>query len=230
MIAACTASGTALAINHGLRYMPKFARVKEWLREGRVGEFSSMAVIAGEGGLSMKGIHYIEAFHQLAGSPFAHSWGRLYEPTVANPRGAAFRDESGCAYWESEKGHRLHLEMGRGVGLGSTVVYAGSHGQIVVNEVTSSAEIIARRAEDWDLPANRYSSKPVVDRVDLSPMDVATAATRLIENLVAGREVPSPQEAREAVLAVGAAICSSERGSLLMPVRELPADRRFGWA
>lgn len=230
MIEACGKSGSALAINHGLRYMPKFARVRDWLREGRVGEFASMAVVAGEGGLSMKGVHYIEAFAQLAAAPFQFAWGRLHEPTMANPRGAAFRDESGCAYWEAENGKRLHLEMGRGVGLGCTVVYAGSHGQIVVNEVTGTAEITARRPEDWDLPSNRYNSKPVVERLELASMDVMKAASQLIANLLTGGEVPTAQEAREAVRAVGAAIHSSENEGKLVAMTELPTERRFAWA
>ncbi len=230
MIEACEKSGSVLSINHGLRYMPKFARARDWLREGRIGEFASMAVIAGEGGLSMKGVHYIEAFAQLAGSPFARAWGRLHEPSVANPRGAEFRDESGCAFWETENGKRLHLEMGRGVGLGCSVVYAGSHGQIVVNEVTGTAEITARRAEDWDLPGNRYNSKPVVTRFDLEPMDVMKAAAALVSNLLNGGEVPTAPEAREAVRAVGAAIHSSELDGTLVPVGSLSNERRFAWA
>jgi predicted dehydrogenase len=92
MIAACQASGTRLAINHQMRFMPQYTVVRDELATGRFGPLASMSVTAGCFGLAMNGSHYCEAFAWLTGSPIVNATAWFSGEAFNNPRGPNFFD------------------------------------------------------------------------------------------------------------------------------------------
>jgi predicted dehydrogenase len=87
MMAACSAAGTQLAINHQMRFMEQYTRIKAMLASAEFGGLSSATVIAGNFGLAMNGTHYFEAFRFLTGESPKWVSAVFSDGVVANPRG-----------------------------------------------------------------------------------------------------------------------------------------------
>lgn len=231
MIAACRARGTRLAVNHQMRFMEQYLRVKELIDADEIGPLASVTVVAGNFGLAMNGTHYFEMFRWLTGERPASVWARLSSERVPNPRGPQFSDGAGTVRVENASGKRLLLEIGPDQGHGVRVVYAGRHGVLVADELAGRIEVLARAPEHRALPTTRYGMPSAGRVVAVAPADALAPSRAVLEALVSGREVPTGEDGRSAVAVVAAAYASHEAGGVPVAIGSaLPAERRFTFA
>ena len=120
MIAACQRAGCLLAVNHQMRFMEQYTRIKGELDSGRFGPLASMNVVAGCFGMSMNGSHYCEAFRWLTGSDIVSATAWFAPEALQNPRGPQFADQAGEVRFESADGRRLYLSIGADQGHGGS--------------------------------------------------------------------------------------------------------------
>ena len=232
MIAACTASGSRLAINHQMRFMDQYTIVRDELAGGRFGALASMTVVAGCFGLAMNGSHYCEAFAWLTGSPIVDASAWFTSGPLNNPRGPQFFDQAGEVRFSSADGRRLLLNVAADQGHGMTVTYAARHGHIFVDELEGVCIATARKPEHLALPATRYGMP--WDRWErrFPQADNIGPTQAVMKALLAGSDPPSGAAGRQAVAALAAAWRSAEHGHAPVDVSDLGDDavRRFPWA
>lgn len=231
MIAACRKNGTRLAVNHQMRFMEQYLKVKELLDADEIGALASITVVAGNFGLAMNGTHYFELFRWLTGEAPARVWASLAQERVPNPRGPQFDDGAGTVRVENPSGRRLLLEIGPDQGHGVRVLYAGRHGVLVADELAGRIEVLARAPEHRALPTTRYGMPSVGREIKVAPADALAPSRAVLEALIAGREIPTGEDGRSAVAVVAAAYASHEAGGVPTAVdAALPSGRRFSFA
>ncbi|MCZ2175324.1 MAG: Gfo/Idh/MocA family oxidoreductase [Burkholderiales bacterium] len=232
MIAACERSGTRLAVNHQMRFMDQYSRIKGELDSGRFGPLASMNVVAGCFGLSMNGSHYCEALRWLCGSDIVSATAWFAPGALKNPRGPQFSDQAGEMRFETADGRRLMMSIGADQGHGMTVTYAARYGHIFVDELEGVYYATARKPEHRDMPVTRYGMPWDRWEVRFPQADNVGPTQAVIEALLKGKDYPDGRSGRNAVAALAAAWRSAEQGSGMVRVDDLGeyANKRFPWA
>ena len=232
MIAACGKSGTALAINHQMRFMPQYTVVRDELATGRFGPLASMAVTGGCFGLAMNGSHYCEAFAWLTGSPIVSATAWFSGEPFNNPRGPGFFDQAGEMRFVSADGRRLILNIGHDQGHGMTSMYATRFGHMFVDEFEGICYATARKPEHQAMPVTRYGMP--WDRWERKfPQADNVGPTEAVMRALLDRSgYPSGEDGRNVVAALAAAYKSVSSGHVPVTVADLGADARqqFPWA
>lgn len=231
MISICRSKGVRLAVNHQMRYMEQYLKVKELIENDEIGRLASVTVMAGNFGLAMNGTHYFEMFRWLTGEAPASVWAKLSSEKVPNPRGPQFEDAGGTVRVETASGRRLIMEIGTDQGHGVRLTYAGRHGFLHSDELAGTIEVVSRLPEHRPLPTTRYGM-PASNRViKVAPADALAPSRAVLEALINGKDIPTGEDGRSAVAVVAAAYASNEKGSV--PVNtdgNLPLERRFSFA
>lgn len=232
MIAACKKSKTRLAVNHQMRFMEQYTKVKELIDADEIGALASVTVVSGNFGLAMNGSHYFEMFRWLTGEKPESVAAWLSKDRVPNPRGPQFDDGAGQIRVENPSGCRLYMDMGSDQGHGVRVIYAGRHGVLVADELGGRIEVLGRTAEHRALPTTRYGMPSATRVVPVAPADALAPARAVLEALIAGREIPTGEDGRSAVAVVAAAYRSNESGHATVPVSDEAGSlkRRFTFA
>jgi predicted dehydrogenase len=231
MISTCREYGAALAVNHQMRFMEQYTKPKSLLNSQEFGGLTSISVVAGNFGLAMNGIHYLEMFRFMTDEEPYEVTAWLGSEKVPNPRGPQFEDHGGAMRVTTKSGKRFYLECSTDQGHGMRVIYASRYGQIFVDELTGSLHSSVRQAEYRDLPTTRYGMPAVHETVSIAPADATTPSKAVLTALLNGKNYPTAEEGRLAVAGLVAAVVSHEKGNIAVRVDDkLPRDRVFPWA
>lgn len=212
MIDRCSERGTRLAVNHQRRYFDIHAYAKGLIESDRIGGLSSMTVVGGNFGIAMNGTHYFETFEFLSGQTPVEVTGWLSDTGSPNPRGAEFRDWAGEVRVVGVQGASLHLIAKSTQGHGLTSVYSGPSGQVVVDELNNIVLIDARQSEHRGEPSARYAMPSDHTQQSFPAPSVVDATRRLIDDLVNGEDIPTPEEGMSALAVLTAAVESNGDG------------------
>lgn len=232
MIEACAASGTRLAVNHQMRFMEQYTKVKEIVEDASFGGLASATVIAGNFGMAMNGSHYFEMFRYLTDEMPAQVSAWFSADTVANPRGAQFEDRAGTVRVTTAKGRRFYMDAGTDHGHGMHVTYAGPCGRLDVDELVGRAQLVVRKAEHRGVPTTRYGMPFDESTMTITPADALAPTRAVLQALLAGENFPDGAVGRMAVEVLAAAYASHEQGgkTIDLATANLPRDRAFPWA
>lgn len=231
MMNACNRSGTVLAINHQMRFMEQYTRVKALIGSEQLGPLASVVVAASNFGLAMNASHYFEMFRYVSGVSVHSVSAWLDEAKLANPRGSQFEDRSGRILARSQGGPSLYLDFSVNAGNGINVVYICRYGQIVVDELNGTMRVVARKSEFRDLPTTRYGMPSDILTENIAPADVVGPTKALWTALLAEQSYPDGETGIHALACCVAAHVSHESGGASVAIgSSLPDARRFRWA
>ncbi len=231
MIETCRRHGARLSINHQMRFMDYYIEAKRVVQSEEFDRLSSITVIAGNFGLAMNGSHYFEMFRIMTDEPVTEVTAWFSAAKVPNPRGVEFEDRGGSVRAVNRNGQRLYLEMGADQGHGLKVIYAGTCGVLVFDELSGAMQLSAREEQYRDLPTTRYAMPAIETTRQLPPTSYDTLMPRVLRALIEDGDAPSGEDGRRAVAALVAAHVSDESGhrAVLLDA-ELPSERVFPWA
>ncbi len=231
MLDACRSTGARLAINHQMRFMEQYTRVREIVWSDAFGGLASVTVVAGNFGIAMNGSHYFEMFRYMTGEPPVEATAWFSRERVANPRGPEFEDRAGAVRLSTPSGRRFYMEVGDDQGHGVRVVYAARSGLLVVDELAGVMTSSVRDEEHRAAPTTRYGMPGSDTTLRIEPADSVAPTRAVLAALIDGKDWPTGEDGRLAVAALVAAHRSDEEGH--RPVRidaDLPSGRRFPWA
>ena len=232
MLEVCKRTGAVLAINHQMRFMEQYTRVKSLIGSEALGPLASVVVTASNFGLAMNGSHYFEMFRYISGLSVdsVNAW--FEDAKLANPRGAQFEDRSGRVLARTADGVSMYLDFSVNAGNGVSVVYACRNGQIFVDELNGFMRVVTRKAEFRDLPTTRYGMPSDIHVESIAPADVVGPTKALWSALLEGRSYPEGEVGLHALACCVAAHVSHESGGNSVRVEDqgLPGARQFTWA
>jgi|GEM_PF-576185 len=232
MIDACKRSGTNLAVNHQMRFMQQYTRVKELIGSAELGPLSSILVAGSNFGLAMNASHYFEMFRYISDTSVRSVQAWFEDGQLANPRGAQFEDRSGRILAHSETGPSMYIDFSAASGWGLQVIYICRYGQIVVDELNGDMRVAARQAEFRDLPTTRYGMPANVQQLIIEPTDTVVPTMDVWSALLEGCSYPDGAAGAHALACLVAAHISHESGGREVSLDDplLPRDRQFSWA
>jgi predicted dehydrogenase len=231
MIDVCRRHGTALAINHQMRFMEQYTVPKEIIDSPEFGELRSVTVVAGNFGLSMNGIHYFEMFRFMSGEQPREVTAWFSADKVPNPRGSQFEDRAGAVRLTTISGRRFYLDCGADQGHGMQVIYGGRFGQLFVDELYGSMSMAVREEKYRDLATTRYGMPARRTTRSLAPADVIAPSAAVLQSLIDNRNYPTGEDGRQAVSVLVGAYLSDELGrTVTLDGDPLPRQRTFPWA
>lgn len=232
MLAACERSGTRLAVNHQMRYMAQYTKVKALIGSEELGPLSSILVAGSNFGLAMNASHYFEMFRYVSGESVRDVQAWFEDAQLANPRGAQFEDRSGRLLARSESGSSMFIDFSANAGWGLQVIYICRHGQIVVDELNGEMRVAARQAQYRELPTARYGMPVDIRNERIEPADTVGPTMAVWNELLDGDSYPSGEAGAHALACLVAAHASHEAGSRAVRLDDaaLPRERIFKWA
>jgi len=231
MIQTCDKHHTRLAINHQMRFIEQYTRAKHIINQESFGKLTSITIVAGNMGFAMNGLHYFEMFRFLTDENPSEITAWFSQVKVPNPRGAHYEDRAGSLRALTPSGKRLYLEMSADQGHGVNLIYAGTYGQLISDELLGTLHLSTRKPEQRIHPTTRYAQPAISEKLSFQPIDVIAATRSVLEALFIGEDYPTAQEARQAISVLLAAYISEEEHHRSVKLDDnLPRDRTFPWA
>ena len=225
MIDGCKAAGVSLAVNHQMRFMEQYTKIREIIEGKQFGGWSSITAVTGNFGLAMNGVHYFELFRWLSGEPAETVTAWLSTEKVPNPRGTQFEDVGGSVRIETASGKRFYLEASTEQGHGIKVTYAGRTGLAVADELLGTIDISYRSAADHGLPTTRYGCPAEIEVASVAPADVLQPTAAVLEALLLDGDYPTGEDGAAALQILVAAHISHGKGNVPIRLAEgLPED------
>lgn len=232
MIDACKRARANLAVNHQMRFMPQYTRVKALIGGPELGPLSSVLVAGSNFGLAMNASHYFEMFRYISDTSVSGVQAWFEDGHMTNPRGAQFEDRSGRLLARSQAGLSLYIDFSCASGWGLQVVYICRHGQIVVDELNGDMRVAARQVDFRNLPTTRYGMPADVYQSIIEPADTVVPTMAVWSALLNGLPFPDSLAGRHALSCLVAAHASHDAGGREVRLDDpaLPRDRKFMWA
>ena len=143
-----------------------------------------MIVQTGNFGLGMNVIHYFEAFKYVTNAKPSYVNAYLEKKSISNPRGIKFKDKAGQIRVTDKNGKRLYIEFGSDLGHNITVIYSAKNYQIVVDELSGTATLIARKKIYFDRPTNLIALPSKKLTKNLKSLDILESTWQVMQALL----------------------------------------------
>ena len=231
MIDVCKKAGSRLSVNHQMQFLDQYITPKMMLSSEKYGGLASMTVTAGNFGMAMNGLHYIEAFRFMSEEEpkYVSAWFSVGK--VANPRGVQFEDKAGCLRVVTSKGVRLYIDASEDQGNGVLVTYAGRNGIIQVNELSGELTAFARTSDYIGEPTTRYGLPSAYEKLVIPPVELIDSTANVLRSLVSGVNYVQADYGMNAIKVLEAGYRSSESfGKQIELNDDTNQDRKFPWA
>jgi predicted dehydrogenase len=232
MLNKCNCYGTKLAVNHQMRFMEQYTETKRIIESDAFGGLCSITVVGGNLGMAMNGTHFFEMFRYMTNEAPIEVTAWFSSEKVPNPRGPQFEDRAGAVRLVSSGGKRCYMEISADQGHGVHVTYAGPYGQLVVDELSGSVNMITREKKYRYLPTTRYGMPAIEETFKIKPADAVGPSQKVLNALLNGENFPTGEDGRLAVTVLVGAYLSDENNNCLVRLNDvaLPRERVFPWA
>lgn len=232
MMSTCALYGAQLAVNHQMRFMAQYTRVREIINTPALGGLASIVVSGSNFGLAMNASHYFEVFRYMTGTE-AHSVNAWLEPQkLTNPRGAQFEDASGRVLLRNKTGQSMYIDLSANAGWGLCVNYICRNGQISIDELSGEMVVKAREEEYRHLPTTRYGMPAATVRRMIPPADIIAPTRAVWEAMIGEQSFPDGADGLHSLKCLVASHLSHELGGMEVLLNSIDKARTriFQWA
>ena len=231
MIETCKNNGTALSVNHQMRFLEQYIIPKKLLESERYGGFKSMNIVGGNFGFSMNALHYFEAFKFICDEEPVEVTAWFSEDIVPNPRGAQYEDRAGSIKVVCKSGKRLYMDIGSDQGNGVCVTYYGRNGYVFIDELTGDMRTYVRENEHKNLPTTRYGMPSLLENRKIKPVEVIDSSAQVLLALINGENTITGEDGLLTVKILAAAYESAENNNAKINIDKFEINKRnFPWA
>lgn len=229
---ACKQSGSILAINHQMRFLPHYIRVKELVSSEELGPLSSIIVAGSNFGLAMNASHYFEMFRYITDTNVAKLRAWFEETELENPRGPQFKDCSGRLLAQNDAGISMYIDFSAAAGHGLQLIFICRNGQIVVDEITGDIRVAARKEEYRSMPTSRYGMPADISQLTVEPTATVAPTMELWLAMIGGGSFPDGNVGAYVIDCLVAAHYSNAQGGAEITIgyAQDTRDFKYPWA
>ncbi len=228
----CKRSGSILAINHQMRFLPHYNRIKELVSSNELGPLSSVIVAGSNFGLAMNASHYFEMFRYITDTNVTKLRAWFEETQLENPRGPEFKDCSGRLLAQNDFGVSMYIDFSAAAGHGLQLIFICRNGQIVADEITGDIRIAARKEEYRNMPTSRYGMPADISQITVEPTSTVAPTMELWQAMISGDSFPDDNVGAYVInCLVAAHYSNAQDGSeILVGSAQNTRDYKYLWA
>jgi predicted dehydrogenase len=190
IIRTITKNKTRLAVNHTRRHSSNYARLKEMIRNGIIGDIRHLYFNCGSTGIGNNAIHFFDTARYLTESEAQWALGFIDRTGTPNPRGKQFADPGGYGFIEFRSGTRFFVDTSEDTGVQYSFQIVGTYGRIIIDELNDVWEIRARNDNAKQLPLTRYGSDMIkIPFKSDGPFDIVNLTSLGLAELVSEKPI-----------------------------------------
>jgi len=165
MVAACEGAGALLVMNHNRRFNPNYARLRDLVGAGGLGELTSASLQWNKGRLGNVGTHLIDATRMVTGREVRAVSGTLDLSGRPDCRGPQFHDPGGWGVMRMDGGLMVTVDAADYAVVPMRIILNGTSGRAVTGRDEVRIEFWDGRAEHWPTPEDETSMDRAVAQI-----------------------------------------------------------------
>ncbi len=227
-------AGCLLVVNHLRRFSPNYHQLKQVIAQGAIGKVRHLYAQAGSVGLGNEGTHIIDKMRFCLDADIAWVMGFVDQTGTPNPRGPQYKDPGGWGMMQFKDGTRAFIDTCEDTGVPPVLEIVGTYGRIIIEELNNHWAILARGAEDRNLPLTKILTPlKAVPVFPTLPWDVKEFTKMGLQELIFHNKVScSAEDGCHAIEAVVALHASHQKGGrkIDLPLAEEFHALEVAWA
>lgn len=225
MIRTCDDHRTRLAVCHARRWVSSYQQLRDLIADGLIGKLCHIWFTCGGGLFAGNGMHFMDLARMLSGANPILATGVVDQTGTPNPRGVEFHDPGAVALYHFDNRMRMVIDMFEDLGVPPRIEVVGSMGRILIDEIESRWEILARDGEDRHKPVGHYWLPLVPTSFQPVALDMVEMLADGLKELLGGGQITcSGADGLATLEMVIAAHASSRNGGI--PI-QLPLTEEY---
>ena len=229
IIKICKKNKIKLAINHQTRFTQEIEIINKLISKFKLGKLISMNVIAGNAGLVMSGVHFIEIFYYLTKKKIFEVSGNFDNKILPNPRGKQFKDNSGQIIAKTKNNQVLYLNLSCFQGHGINIIYTFKNGNIVVNR-KGLININIRKKKYFNYPMNLFNLPEINQNFKFKENNLIKSTKILVKSFLNNKNFPTGIDGLESIKTIVAAIESNKSNGQFKKLSKINNSKTYPWA
>ena len=149
IVSSCKKRGMLLVVNHQRRFKPNYQRLRDFVRDGALGDLTSATLQWGAGRLGNMGTHTIDAIRMVTGREVLAVSGHLDLSGKPDCRGAEFRDPGGWGMLKMDDGLIVTVDAADFGTLPLLIAVNGTKGRAVAVRDEMTLEFSDGKTDHW---------------------------------------------------------------------------------
>tara|TARA_B100000029_G_scaffold502191_1_gene577040 strand:+ start:1725 stop:2753 length:1029 start_codon:yes stop_codon:yes gene_type:complete len=222
---------TRLLVNHNQKETYEFNKIKKLAEKNNLGKLKSVTVVAGNMGLAMNGVHYLDTFQHFTGKLLDEVSAHFEDVRLYNPRGKKFIDKSGIIISKNRINQKIIINASAYQGHARQVTFAYQTGIINFNLINGRLELLFRKKKYIGKPTYLYSLPSINKNYKIKISDLSYSISKNLKKLISSRDI-SKELAVSAnnVKILVASYVSNSSGGKKINISKIQNNKKFPWA
>lgn len=223
MIRLCKSHDVILGINHGKRSCSDFRMLKSKYFP-RIGPIKSIYYVCGGGRLGCVGSHIFDICRFLLDDEIVSIFASIdtvYKHDHKKRENVYDPGSHLIAFYSN--GCRLLLDVCEDMGVSGYLIFNGSIGRIVIDQVNDKWTMFCRRDKDKNKRLGEYTLPLLEEKLEVPKEDIVAITINMIESVIEGSPLCTGHDGLKAIEPVLAAHVSSAQKTMV----SLPLDKKY---
>ena len=191
----CRKNKTRLAVNHIRRWSSNYARLKDLINKGDIGDLRHLYFSCGSTGIGNFAIHFFDTARYLTDSEPEWIMGFLDTSGTLNPRGKSFVDPGGYGIIQFKNKTRFFIDSSEDTGVQYSFQIVGTYGRIIIDELNDIWHIRARTPVNKKVALTRYGTDmEIIPFISDTKFDIVDLTSKALAELLSGKPISSTGE------------------------------------
>tara|TARA_X000000950_G_C13916078_1_gene661083 strand:+ start:2288 stop:3313 length:1026 start_codon:yes stop_codon:yes gene_type:complete len=222
---------TRLLVNHNQKETFEFNKIKKIASKFKLGNLKSMTVVAGNMGLAMNGIHYLDTFQHLTGKLLNQVSAQFDDIKLYNPRGNKFNDKAGIIISNNNINQKIIINASAYQGHARQVAFTFHSGIINLNLINGKIEFLIRKKKYINKPTYLYALPSINKNFKIKSSSLSFSISQNLKKLLSSKNISRDLEiAIQNVIILIGCYESNSKNNKKIDVKNLRTKKKFPWA
>ena len=220
-----------LLVNHNQKETFEFQKIREIAKKYNLGDLKSMTVVAGNMGLAMNGIHYLDTFQHFTGRLLHQVSAHFDDVKLFNPRGKKFCDKSGIIISNNIKNQKIIINALAYNGHARQIAFTFNSGILNLNLINRKIELLYRKKIYNKEPTYLYSLPSINKNIKIKLSSLSFSIERNLKKLLSTKNINKDLEIsiQNVKVLIGCYQSNFEKNKKVN-LNNLKTERKFLWA
>jgi predicted dehydrogenase len=223
--------GTRLLVNHNQKETIEFKKIKKIANKFKLGDLKSMTVVAGNMGLAMNGIHYLDTFQHFTGKLLNQVSAQFDNVKLHSPRGNKFNDKAGVIISNNNINQKIIINAPAYQGHARQATFAFHSGIINLNLINGKIEFLQRKKKYINKPTYLYALPSINKNFKIKSSSLSFSMNQNLKKLLSTKSISNDLKIaiQNVIILVGCYISNSKNNKKIN-LKNLKSKKKFPWA